>query len=217
MITLNAILIAIIIVFAIIGLMFGFIHTLGSLIGAILGVVISLRIIDPIFDMFGGLLGTSTFAKIAVFAVLFIIISRLVGLLFYFIEKIFHLVPFGKALNKLIGFIFGILEGVVVLGAVLYFASTYIGIASIQEAITNAPLAQQLLSIFGYLKFLIPQDFQLLNQLGGTDELKGMVQEGIDKVKDIEVIKNLTIEGLDRLKDLSNLEQLDALKGYLNL
>ncbi len=98
-------------IFACLGFWFGFITTLGSFIGFFGGIFLASRF----YNIFGG----SIWFKILLFILIYIIVGRLIGLIFYILNKILKLIPFTSLINRFVGALFGILEGfLVVLGAV---------------------------------------------------------------------------------------------------
>ena len=111
------------------GLWFGLIHSLGALVGTIAGAFLAARWYEPVASWFSFLFGDhDNLARIVCFFILFIIIDRLVGLIFWIINKIFSVltvIPFLKTINRLVGAIFGFLEGVLVLGLTLIFIKMY--------------------------------------------------------------------------------------------
>lgn len=115
--------------FGLFGLWFGLIHTLGSLVGTILGVYLASRYYTILADWLVGITGwTGNFPRVIMFIVAFIIINRLVGLLFWFIDRTLSIVtrlPFVNSLNRLLGLAFGLFEGVLVLGIAFYFINKF--------------------------------------------------------------------------------------------
>jgi membrane protein required for colicin V production len=111
------------------GLWFGLIHMLGVLIGTIAGAFLAARWYDDVASWLGFLFGgRENLAKVICFLILFIIINRLVGLVFWLVDKIFSflkIIPFLSTINRLLGAVFGFLEGVLVLGLTLYLAERY--------------------------------------------------------------------------------------------
>jgi len=111
------------------GLWFGLIHTLGVLVGTIAGAFLAARWYDDVASWLGFLFGgRENLAKVICFLILFIIINRLVGLVFWLVDKIFSflkIIPFLSTINRLLGAVFGFLEGVLVLGLTLYLAERY--------------------------------------------------------------------------------------------
>jgi len=114
--------------FILFGLWFGLIHTLGSLIGVVAGSWIASHSYIYIAEQFSWLWGTGNFAKLIIFIIIFIIVNRLVGFAFYLFERVFNIIsiiPFLKSINRLAGGILGLVEGLLVLGTILFVASKY--------------------------------------------------------------------------------------------
>ena len=111
------------------GLWFGLIHSLGAFLGTVLGAFLAARWYEPVAEWSGFIFGDhENLARIVCFLIIFIIIDRLVGLVFWILDKTFSIItviPFLKSINKLFGAIFGFLEGILVLGLTLYFIKLY--------------------------------------------------------------------------------------------
>src|SRR4029077_15006219 len=105
----------------------GLIQSIGGLVGLFLGSIIASRnyvhfgdLMTPVFN------GNHLLANIFAFILIFMIVTRLVGLSFYFVNKIFNfiaIIPGLKFLNRLGGGIFGFLEGALFIGITLQFMS----------------------------------------------------------------------------------------------
>ena len=161
----DVILVAIISLFVLFGFMFGLVHTLGSLIGSILGTVIASRLIEPAFERFGAFLGGGAVAKIVLFIVIFLLISRVIGLLFWIVEKIlgiFAMVPFAKTFNRLLGAAFGFAEGVIVVGVVLFFALQYLPNDAVKAALEQSNLATVLIAATAAIQVMFPEGAKLV-------------------------------------------------------
>jgi len=146
--------------FVLFGFWFGLIHTAGALIGTILGVYLSSRWYDDVAiwaqSHFAGALNVW---KLITFALLFIVINRLVGLLFHILEKMFNVVaalPFLKSINRLAGAILGVLEGAVVIGGIVFIANKFpFGLE--QKLFAVSALKIYFLNVFNVLMPLVPQ------------------------------------------------------------
>lgn len=163
----DLILVVIIGLFVLFGFMFGLVHTLGSLVGTILGTVLTSRLIEPAFERFGSFLGGGAVAKIVLFIVIFLLISRVIGLLFWLIEKvlgIFSMVPFAKTFNRLLGAAFGFVEGVIVVGVVLFFALQYLPNDAVRAALEQSNVATYLLAITAAIQVMYPEGTKLITQ-----------------------------------------------------
>jgi uncharacterized membrane protein required for colicin V production len=129
MVIIDIILLLVLFGFALFGLWFGLIHTLGALVGTILGAYLSSRLYDDmavwVQNHFSGSLNIW---KVVSFILLFTIINRLVGLVFYLVEKVFNvisIIPFLKTINRLAGALLGALEGSVVIGAFIFISHRF--------------------------------------------------------------------------------------------
>lgn len=103
--------------FSLFGLWFGFIYTLGSAVGFFLGIFLASRF----FDYYGGGIGF----KIFLFVAIFIIVGRLVGLLFYFLGKLIKIIPFTTFINRILGGAFGFIEGILIVVGVVFIINFY--------------------------------------------------------------------------------------------
>lgn len=112
--------------FALSGLFFGFFRTLGTLVGTIVAAIFTGRVIDLLHGSFGFLFGGGEFARVIIYLIVFVLISRLIGLAFWLVGKIFGIVrwlPFVKSIDHLLGGLLGFIEGIILVGFVLLYAS----------------------------------------------------------------------------------------------
>ncbi len=111
------------------GLFFGLIRT----IGAFLGVIVAAFLASHFYLMIAQWLtpfffGYNNLGKVLVFIFLFALVNRLVGFLFYLLDKTFNffaIIPFLKTFNRLGGALLGFITGSLSIGLVLYVASRY--------------------------------------------------------------------------------------------
>ncbi|MEK7653331.1 MAG: CvpA family protein [Patescibacteria group bacterium] len=127
----DLILVAILVFFAAFGFALGFIRTLGAVLGIIAGFWAASNFsgaaADWILPIF---LGNLWAAKITAFVVVFILVDRLVGLIFWLVEKFFNLVsiiPFLKSINRLAGLVLGLVGGVLILGVAIFAVAKFGG------------------------------------------------------------------------------------------
>ena len=139
----------------------GFIRTLGGFFGFLIGIFFAARYFEPIASTWQWLFfGSELFAKFFIFVFLFVIIGKLFKLLTYILDKAFNLlrfIPFTKLLNKLAGAIFGLLEGSLIVGLVLYFIVRFPFSESLLLRIENSQLLKQLLKFAEILTPLLPE------------------------------------------------------------
>jgi len=155
--------------FVLYGLWFGIIHMAGSLIGFVAGAFIAGRLYEQVS---GGLApfigGNQNLADIISFFVLFLLITRLVALLFSLLEKIFNVVavlPFLKTFNRLLGALFGLIEGTLVLGLAVYFAGRFPFFDGFGPLLDESILADALNLIGLAVSPLLPQAVQILHSV----------------------------------------------------
>lgn len=151
------------------GLFFGLIRTVGTFLGMIIGAVLASRLYLPVsvwLDTF--FFGYHNLGKIIVFLILFSLINRLTGFVFYLLDKTFNLIsiiPFLKTINRLGGAVLGFLSGSFSIGLVLYVASKY----SILESFFGKWLVGSQFANF-FLKFtkvLLPLLPEVLKKIQG--------------------------------------------------
>ena len=162
----DIVLIIIIVGFGLAGLWFGLVHTLGSLIGSVLGVYLAFRFYAPVAGWIMSVTGwQGNITKFVVFIIAFILINRLVGFVFWLIDKLFGWftkLPFIHSANHVAGFIFGLIEGAVVLGVALYFTSRFPLGENFMNALASSKIAPYLDSLISILKPFIPDTIAMI-------------------------------------------------------
>ena len=156
----DIVLIVLIGAFVLFGLFFGLFHTLGSLAGTVAGIIFASRLIDPAFATFGFLFGGGTVAKVILFFLIFFLINRLIGLGFWFLSKFFSFfswIPFLRSFNRLFGGLFGFLEGVVVVGVVLFYAMQVLPEDTLRNALETSRVADFLITTMGIMQVFFPE------------------------------------------------------------
>jgi uncharacterized membrane protein required for colicin V production len=149
---------------------FGFVMGLIEAIGAIVGVIVGSWVAGMYFDSVGGwlegiMLGHGNIARIIAFILIFTVISRLVGLVFHFIGKIFNIlsiIPFAKAINRLAGGLLGLAEGILVLGLIIYFLTKYSFSVWLTASIAASVVASWLVQLASILLPLLPEALKQL-------------------------------------------------------
>ena len=152
--------------FALGGLWFGFVHTLGSLIGTLLGVYMASRYFDNVAGWLSSFLPwQGNGIKIAVFVIAFFVINRLVGFLFWFVEKFIGFItrlPFIRSLNRLLGLFMGAAEGIITVGVVVYIIERFPLSQGIMQRLAESTIAPYTLSIASILIPLVPEGIRIL-------------------------------------------------------
>jgi len=164
--TFDIILLAIIGGFGLFGLWFGFIHTLGSLIGTIIGAYFASRWYEGATEWLIGITGWGeNFSRVLIFIVLFFIINRLVGFLFWIVDKFLSFItrlPFIGGINRLLGMVLGLVEGAVVLGITFFFISRFPLGAEFMAKVGESVVVPPLVKMTSILWPLLPDALRLL-------------------------------------------------------
>jgi membrane protein required for colicin V production len=150
--------------FVLYGFWFGLIHTLGGLVGVIVASLVSTRLYVPLSEwaqlVFGG---NDNIVRVITFIVLFILITRLVGFLFYILERIFRVIavlPFLKSINRLGGAVLGLIEGVFLVGGILLFIAIFPVGTRVDQAIQQSDVARYLVNTYRVIVPLLPSQIR---------------------------------------------------------
>lgn len=142
------------------GFWFGIIHMVGGLVGTVAGAWLAGHFYDKLTGPLQMLLGTnSTWVELLSFVFIFIVANRLVGFIFYILDRTFRfisVIPFLKTINHLGGALLGLIEGVLVIGLTLYFANRIDLPIMVEEAIVASRVALKFISIASVLVPLLP-------------------------------------------------------------
>ena len=163
------------------GFWFGLVHTFGSLAGTVLGAYVASRYYEPMAAWLVNITGwDGNHSKVLMFVISFVIINRLVGFGFWILDKTTNFItsmPFLNSLNRFLGMVLGLFEGVITLGLILYF-------------IERVPLSDQFMgwmSASNIVPFLVSSAAVLIPLL--PEALK-MLRSTVDYVQNI-IVTNL--------------------------
>ncbi len=157
------------------GIRFGLIVTFGSLLGTAVGVLVAGNYFETFAVVIKGVfLGNINLAKVVAFIILFVVISRLVGFVFWIINKFFKVLtalPFLKSINRLAGGLLGFFEGAVILGVILVIVAKFPFAGFILPAIEASKVAQWLI---GYGNILVPFLPEAIKAINPTIKIPGI-------------------------------------------
>lgn len=157
----DLVLILIIFGFIAYGFAVGLVQTIGAVVGVALGAYLAGHWYAPVSTWLTPLVwGNQNLAYILSFVVIFVITSRLVGFIFYLIDKVFHIltiIPFLKSINRLAGAIFGLTEGVLLLSLILYVVTKFSFSPMLTEFVGNSRIAQGLIWVAKIFSPLLPE------------------------------------------------------------
>jgi membrane protein required for colicin V production len=149
--------------FVFVGFWLGLIHTLGAIIGMVVGLVVASNFYGQISPFLQFLFVKPSIANFVSFVVVFLVVSRLIGFVFYRIEKAFKIItflPLVGAANRLGGALLGFVEGAFVLGIVLMIATSFALPDSFLNMIDNSAFAQLLIKIAKILTPLVAESLR---------------------------------------------------------
>lgn len=174
----DIILLGIILLFGVIGLAMGFIHATGSLLGVVLGIYLATRFYAPVADWLMGLIGReSNFIRVLMFAVAFILIAKLIGLFFYFVEKVVNIVkwlPFVKTFDRFLGFLLGLAEGIITVGIIIFFIDKFPLSGGVMAKLAGSTVAPYAEGVVYILWPLLPKALKILEST--VDYVEGAVK-----------------------------------------
>ncbi len=156
----DIVLIVIILAFVFFGLFFGLIHTIASLITTILGLIIAMHFVDPAFKSFGFILGGGDVARVVTFIFVFFLASRILGILLKLVGGLFSwftYIPFATTINRLLGALFGFVEGIIVVGVVIFYAMQILPDDTLMHALKGSFMAKFLMAIMSMLQVFFPE------------------------------------------------------------
>lgn len=166
---LDLILILILFVFIAFGFTMGLIQAIGAIVGLVVGTWVAGLYYEPMAQWLEPIiLGHATAARIISFILIFTVVNRLSGLAFWFISKVFKLfsiIPFTKSLNRILGAILGLLEGVLAIGVVMYFITQLPISEWYSGIIADSQVAVLFISLAGVLVPLLPEIINTFNPL----------------------------------------------------
>jgi len=147
----------------------GFIRTAGAILGLLIGVYLASRYYEMLAGAWTWLFfGNATIAKIVVFILIFLLVDKVLKLAVFVVDKAFDLlrfIPFSKLANKLAGAVFGLIEGSLVGGMIIFILVRFPVAESLQTAIKGSQLANQLLYFVNVLTPLIPEALEKMEIL----------------------------------------------------
>ena len=146
--------------FVLAGFWFGVIHMIGSILGVILGAIgagwFYGTVAEKIVSYVGG---NMNLAKIIAFIVLFVVITRLVGLILWILEKMFGfmtIIPFMKTFDRLLGAALGLVEGTLAIGLCVYFSAHFPVTAGFAAMLVDSEIAHAFNKVGSVLAPLLP-------------------------------------------------------------
>jgi len=148
----------------------GVIKVVGNLAGLVVGSWVATHYYLAFYSWTTGLyFGHENFGRVASFVIVLILVRLVIGIAFYILEKVFNLIsiiPFTKTINKVAGGIFGLAEGALFVGIIIYVASRYAVITTfLGEQMINSKISPILLKVVDFLSPFYPEALRILKSI----------------------------------------------------
>ncbi len=168
MITIDIILIGVLGVFVLAGFWFGLVHMAGSIVGLFVATIVAGRYYLGLADWLGQYVDSTVACQMLSFIFLFSAVVRLFGLAFWLVRKAFKfvtIIPFVSTFNRLLGALLGLVEGLLSIGLLIWFASRLPGGVILSDALNDSALAGFFVSVGKVLSWLMPVAIQAAQSL----------------------------------------------------
>lgn len=156
----DMILILVIAGFAFTGFWFGLIHMTGSLVGITIAAIVSGRYFEFVAEKLSFLFGgNENLGRVITFILIFVLVTRFVGVIFWLINKLFHLIsiiPGLKTFNRIGGAILGLIEGIVLVSLSLFMLVRYPLSDTFTAMLANSGVVEYLLNVANKVAPLLP-------------------------------------------------------------
>lgn len=154
--------------FAIGGLAQGFVKSVGKIIGFFAGLWLAAHYFGPFADWLSPIIGNHPgLAKVIAFIVIFAVASGIISLIVKAISKGIGVIPFLKPLDHLAGLILGAVEGILVMGLLVWLGLTFLpGVTWLYDALSSSSVAQWLAGVMDYFgKWILPEIWQRITSI----------------------------------------------------
>lgn len=176
----DTILLVIIAVFVLNGLIRGLIRSIGSLAALLIGLWCAIYFHQFVYDLLKNLFfGHELLGKIVSFIIIYALVNSLVNFAFMVLNNaydIISIIPFLKTINRLGGGIFGLIEGGLILGVIIYFGLRFPPLESIlKNWIAKSEVAPFLIGFADKVMPLIPAIFDWVRGFFTDNENAGNI------------------------------------------
>lgn len=200
---LDIILVLLLLLFAAVGFRLGALHAVGGVVGFVVGLMIADTYYIGLSQKLSMLnFGHELILKMVVYGLIVAISSRVVGLVFWFIEKLVGILPLLGTFNLVIGAFAGFLEGALIMGFVLSMLVRYPSITVVTQELSRSRVSPIIIQGFSVLTNLLPQEFQKLEPINLEKWRQVQTMVG-DRWKQYQNLRGA--EGVAKLKELDTL------------
>ncbi len=148
------------------GLNKGFIKLLGRIVALIIGIILTSHLYIPIYQFLNL---EEAIAKVLVFIFTYILLNSLINWLFVLIEgvyKLLSIIPFTKLINKLMGAVLGLAEGLLLLSVIIHLCISFNLLSSQIEESIISPI---FLWFIKTILVILPTSLQFIQNVYGAN------------------------------------------------
>lgn len=132
------------------GLKDGAVHTFGRIVGGVAGFLVARSWSVGLSPLLAVIVPTA-WARLATFLILLLLVTQAVGWVFHLAEGAFRLlsiIPFLKSINNLLGAAFGLIQGVLMIGGVLWTVIHFQVWQGVAPLVAGSFAARVMLAVF---------------------------------------------------------------------
>lgn len=160
-------LIVILVGFVVSGLFKGIIKMVGGIFGYLAGAYFASRYYLDFYNWLDTFInGKENVMKIISFIIVFLLVSKIVSLIFLLLEKVFKLaafIPGSRFLNNILGALFGFIQGALLMGLIVFLLSRYLNMGdSLAQLILSSKIAPILIKLNVVTAPILPEAFKSL-------------------------------------------------------
>lgn len=164
----------------------GLASMIGSVLGTIIGLFVASTFSPAVYDSYGHIFGGGSFAQIAVFIILFVAASKIIGILLWIIGKVFDIfawIPLAGMFNRLMGGILGFVEAIIAICGILYFATAHISPEILMPILESSAISKLLIAAASAVSVFGPDTFN--NARDGFEAAKEQIENPAAIVEDV--------------------------------
>jgi len=159
--TLDLVLLIFLGAFILYGFYLGLVKMILHIIATVLSIIISIKFFEALYDLIPFIgFGSSAMGKVLSFIIILTLSSYILNLAFTFIAKILKVVtslPIISFVNRFLGGALGLVQGLFVLGAIVFIASRYsISNDFLSSLVGNSDVAPILIKLVSWVEPFIP-------------------------------------------------------------
>lgn len=195
------------------GVRLGLIEALGGVVGVFIGLLCAGRWWQVAASSIEPMVNSQILATAIGWLLVFIVVNRLVALVFWVVDKIFHIIaiiPFLKSINSLLGGFFGLIEGFFVVGSIISVMLLLPMTDSLKENVAKSKFSRVFAFVDVLAQKVTPQSVK--NWTSGDyikAELNQLKSDSLDSVNPFKGFGGETSVGLKYLQQQLNELQKD--------